>query len=341
MRCTQSTADISVDQNVISDAARTSIELVATKCAICGVDDCYPIAVGEDFEYRTSPDEYLAVRCRECSLVYLNPRPSEKYLQQIYPDTYHAFDFEPQKFGIVFRVRGWLESRRLLRWCRRLGDDARILDVGCGDGFHIGLLKTYGRSGWKLEGVDADPRAQLAAERRGIEVRCGRVEDIDLKPGSYDLILMIMTIEHLPDPLKTLRRIYDLLSAGGRVVIVTDNIESPDFHIFCNRHWGGYHFPRHWYLFSRTTLAKLAEKVGFSVEQNATAVSPVNWTYSIRNWIDDWKGPRWLVSLFSLQSPMALAIFTFLDIPLSWIGRGAILQSVFQKSDSHESTVER
>ncbi len=308
-----------------------AMELEAAACPLCERDDCVPIAVGEDFEYRTCSEEFLAVQCRQCSLVYLNPRPAPRELRRIYPDNYHAFQFENESKGLVYRVRRRLEWKRLSAWCRDLPAEARILDIGCGDGFHIGLLKEFGPKTWSIEGVDADPRAQSGSGDRGLTIHCGQVEEIALPETSYDLILMIMTIEHLADPLRTLRRAYTLLRPGGRLAIVTDNFGSPDFRIFGNRHWGGYHFPRHFYLFDKKTLHRIGAKAGFEIESIRTALSPVNWTYSVRNWIDDWKGPKWMVRFFSLRSPVALGIFTMLDLPLSWMGRGAILHGLFRK----------
>ena len=121
------------------------LRLVPALCALCGVEDVEPIAVGADFEYRTSSDEFLAVRCRRCKLVYLNPRPADSEAARIYPDSYHAFQFRPAEYGLVYRVRRRLEARRLLYWCRGLPEDGRILDIGCGDGLHLGLLREFGR----------------------------------------------------------------------------------------------------------------------------------------------------------------------------------------------------
>jgi SAM-dependent methyltransferase len=140
-----------------------------------------------------------------------------------------------------------------------------------------------------------------------------------------------MTVEHLPDPLATLRAVAALLAPGGRVVVVTDNAGSPDFGLFGGRHWGGFHFPRHTYLFDRRTLARLGEAAGLEVERVSTAVSPVNWVYSVRNWLDDWGGLRWLVNRFSLRSAFALGVFTLMDMPLSFVGLGAILHGRFRK----------
>lgn len=307
------------------------MRLVPARCALCEKDDCAPTAVGEDFEYRISDQEFMAVSCRKCGIVYLNPRPDTEGIRESYPDNYHAFQFDEAAFGLVYRVRQRLEAKRLLKWCKNLGKDARILDVGCGDGFHLDLLQKYGKASWCLEGVDSDSRAVQGAAKRGVQVHHGLLEDLELEQSSYDLVFMIMTIEHLEDPLAFLRRIVLLLKRGGRLVIVTDNTGSPDFRIFGNRHWGGYHFPRHLYLFNKRNLSQLCTKAGLGTVSIKTAMSPVNWTYSVRNWIQDWQGPSWLRDRFSLNSPIGLGLFTMLDLPLSFVGKGAILHGVFEK----------
>jgi hypothetical protein len=115
------------------------------------------------------------------------------------------------------------------------------------------------------------------------------------------------------------------------VVIVTDNADSPDFSIFQGRHWGGYHFPRHWNLFTRSTLRLLADRAGFGVQRMGTSFSPVNWVYSLRNFLVDWGASRRLYERFSLKSALALGAGTFLDVLLNMAGRGAILFARFQK----------
>jgi SAM-dependent methyltransferase len=312
-------------------AAAEYLTTEAAVCCLCETDDAELIGAGEDFEYRTSLDKFSASRCRACGLVYLNPRPSLSEFARIYPANYHAFEFSETEFGFVFEVRRRLEARRLLGWCKSLPDSARILDIGCGDGFHLELLKDFGKKTWTLEGVDADERAAFAAEEKGLKVHCGTLENLDLPRESYDLAFLIMTVEHVADPVGLLRDARSILRPGGRLVIVTDNTDSLDFRLFKKRHWGGYHFPRHWNLFNPATMRRLAAKTGFEVEKLTTQVSPVNWVYSIRNRLADHKAPPWLIEQFSLKTPFTLAVFTGFDILNNLLGRGALLNAVLKR----------
>ncbi len=320
------------EQLILNSGASTiPLSLVPVQCCICESDDAEPIAVGEDFEYRTSPDTFLAMRCRGCGLVYLNPRPSSNDLSRIYPPDYHAFEFTPARYGFVYKVRRRLEAHRALSWCRDLRDDARIIDVGCGDGFHLRLLRDFGKPGWKLEGVDLDERAVKAAIRAGFTIHQGSVEQLDLPSASYDMALLIQTIEHVSDPLGVVRAVRTLLKPGGRLVIVTDNTASLDFKLFKGRHWGGYHFPRHWNLFNQVTLRALATSVAMEVDSLLTVVSPVNWVYSIRNALVDWGAPRWLSNRFSLEAHGSLAVFTAFDALNQLANRGALLRAILRR----------
>ncbi len=307
------------------------LKLTHVKCAVCGSDDNEPIGVGEDYEYRTSRDIFLAVRCAVCDLVYLNPRPDVSEFETIYPSNYHAFDFSEKDYGIVHKIRARLEAKRLLSWCKDLPTDARILDVGCGDGFHLKLLREYGAPDWTLEGADIDVRAARMTEKAGFTVHRGSIENSDLPEDFYDLAIMIQTIEHLEKPFDILTAVKKSLKPNGKLVVVTDNTDSLDFKLFKGAHWGGYHFPRHWSLFNRKSLTNLATRVGFEIEDFKTQVSPVNWVYSIHNALVDRGAPRFLIDRFTLKSAASLSAFTMLDIALQKLNRGALLRAILRK----------
>jgi 2-polyprenyl-3-methyl-5-hydroxy-6-metoxy-1,4-benzoquinol methylase len=307
------------------------IKLVNVKCCVCDTDYAEMIGSGYDFEYFSCPDVFNVSHCKECGNVYLNPRPDVSEFQRIYPPNYHSLDFSEEKYSFVHNIRSRLEANRLLRYCNGVPNDAIILDVGCGDGFHLNLLKQFGKKNWTLEGVDIDSRAVEIASNKGLKVHHGSVEELELPSGYYDLVYTIQTIEHVAHPEKVFAAIFRILKPGGKLVIVTDNTDSIDFGYFKKGYWGGYHFPRHWNLFNKSSLSRLAQKTGFEVSDLKTIVSPVNWVYSFHNLLVDINAPQWLINQFTLKSSISLGIFTIIDMVLQKCGRGALLNAFFIK----------
>jgi SAM-dependent methyltransferase len=252
-------------------------------------------------------------------------------LARIYPADYHAYEFSPARYGFVYRVRRRLEARRALSWCRDLPADAHILDVGCGDGFHLRILRDFGPATWRLEGLEPDAKAVAAARSAGLTVHRGTIQEVSLPEGRYDLLMLIATIEHVDNPVAVLQAARALLKPGGRLIVVTDNADTYDFALFGRRHWGGYHFPRHWQLFTRQTLSMVAERSGLEVVGITTAISPVNWVYSVHNALTDWGAPEWLRRRFGLHGAGALTLFTLVDSVMTTVGRGALLRATFRR----------
>jgi SAM-dependent methyltransferase len=308
-----------------------NVQLEHVSCCMCGQSDAEPIAVGEDFDHHSTPETFLALYCRRCSIVYLSPRPAADALPCIDPANSPASNSSAGEFGLSHKLRSRLETRRLLRHSRGLGATARILDVGCGDGSHLRLLREHGPRGWELEGVDTDARAVQAARATGLLVHHGDLQDVDLPRSSYDLVLLIMTVEHLADPLRTLQRVRELLRPGGRLLLITHNTATAAFNMFRGRHWGGYHFPRHRNLFDQKSLRAMFERADLDVDDVTTMTSPLNWVYSIRNLLVDWKAPRWLSARFSLGSSASLGAFTLFDFCWMLAGRGAMLRGVARR----------
>ena len=72
-----------------------------------------------------------------------------------------------------------------------------------------------------------------------------------IKEETLEFITMFHVIEHVKDPKSIIKTLNKLLVPGGHLVIETPNIDSLDAMIFKETFWGGYHFPRHWHLFTQ------------------------------------------------------------------------------------------
>jgi SAM-dependent methyltransferase len=282
-------------------------------CALCGGRDGRPIARGWDFEYGTTRQEFAFRRCA-CGGVYLDPRPAAAALPRIYPPDYYAYDFQAKLGPLVARVKGGTERAKARAYLPYLRPEARVLDVGCGDGHLLALLQAEAGFPLALAGVELAAAASAEASRRGIHVHHGRVEDVALPAAAYDLIIMNQLIEHVPDPAAVLRRVGAALRPGGHVFLETPNLDSLDARLFRRRYWGGYHLPRHFHLFDRRTLPRLVEGAGLETVALRPLVCPQFWIISVGNWLRARGRPALAERVASPFSPLCLAPATAIEV---------------------------
>lgn len=137
----------------------------------------------------------------------------------------------------------------------------RILDVGCGPGFLLSALD----SKWDRYGTEISKFAAEHARPHG-RIFYGRLEDAAYPSGHFDAVVFHHVIEHLDDPLRTLREIRRVLRPGGRLVLGT-----PDFDSGCARLFGPryrlLHDQTHVSLFSQESTYRLLRDEGFVIEK--------------------------------------------------------------------------
>jgi len=306
-----------------------TLSLVETRCALCGGDDAALEASGRDFEYATAANEFRFVRCRRCDHVYLNPRPGSGDLGVIYPSNYYAYGGAANPIVAPLRRR-W--ERGKVRMYRELVGDGprRILDVGCGNGRFLEILRDAGSPEWRLEGIEIDAAAAEACRAKGFRAQVGRVEDFRDAEG-FDAIVMLQLIEHVDDPVAICRRVFELLRPGGHFIVETPNLAGLDYHAFRGRCWGHYHFPRHWNLFSRDSLERMLRDAGFAIERSEALISTSAWTISLGNYFLDRGYPGWFARFFNYKNPLLLAIFVALDTACSRLGMQTSNQRVIAR----------
>jgi len=319
-------------------------------CAQCGRGAVRDVAVGEDFEYATLPGPFRYGRCRYCGHMTLLNRPGRDVLKMIYPASYYTVNPASPLFlkGFVYRRKLAMDVARIRSLIAAHGLNS-VLDLGCGDAARLLALRNApGGEKLRLAGIDLQvhPEVRRRAEQAGIELyeddvesfttlrrddlsqyrndpsqsRSGKTQPRSGKtpprngPG-FDLVLMCQLLEHLYEPEACLQHLGDLMNPGGLILIETPHADSWDYHLFGRRFWGGYHFPRHFNVFSRKSLASLVERCGWRVVKQGYLPSPGFWIISLRNrlGLSSRKYSRSLLEVLNFSNPVVVATFTLWD----------------------------
>jgi SAM-dependent methyltransferase len=237
----------------------------------------------------------------------------------IYPQNYYAYEADGD--GLVARLRRRWEGGKVRQYRDLVGaGPRRILDVGCGNGRFLALLRDFGPAEWSLAGIDFDADAARQCAEKGFETHVARVEDFEAADASFDGVIMLQLIEHVDDPGAICERVLALLRPGGCFIVETPNLAGIDYRLFRKSWWGHYHFPRHWNLFSTPALRRLLEDRGFEIERCEYLISTSAWTISLHNYFLGRGFPDRFVRLFHFKNPLLLAIFVIVDFLRARLG---------------------
>lgn len=249
-----------------------------TCCRSCGSNTFSVLVSGIcDYEYG-APGIYSYLFCTECQLLNIDPPPTSDILDLAYPDDYHAYAPPMSLLGRLLKRSYWRSKAKSYAKLVRAG--ARILDVGCAHGDFLEQMKKQGFT--DLWGVEFKNEIASLARARGFNTITGELEKVRLPKDSFDLIVMTNFIEHVENPLLTLRHCKLLLKPGGLVVGETPSYECWDRRIF-GRYWGGYHAPRHLALFNPASLKRIAINAGFPIVDISNLLQPAHWALSLQN----------------------------------------------------------
>lgn len=244
---------------LVEQHGRIPAELLAERsCPTCGA--AQP-------KHELDKDHMQLVRCGACDLVYVSPTFDEAHYKSVYGSAEYqeivrdlgikSHEYRVERFG----------NERVGLMARHLKMAApRYLDVGCSTGFVVEAAKN---AGWNATGIDLNPSAIEFGCTRGLDLRTLALEDSDLAPRTFDAVSLFDVLEHLLDPIKTLRAAKALLKPGGIIFLYVPNYDSAsrllmgkDAHFIWPTHHLNYYTPR--------TIRDLMSREGFDTEYVAT-----------------------------------------------------------------------
>jgi 2-polyprenyl-3-methyl-5-hydroxy-6-metoxy-1,4-benzoquinol methylase len=237
-------------------------------CNLCGADDAamrFPSTIeagksGDWRAFRCTHSGYgrhhAIVQCRQCGLVYTDPRPDGADIIE----TYQAVEdplYVEEREGRVLTFEHHLKP---LEQLTGPPDGRQLLDVGAYTGVFVEIAA---RHGWDAWGVEPSRWAVERARTQGLQMVQGTLETAELPEATFDVVTVWDVIEHLTDPRGTLEQAHRLLSPGGLLVVHTIDIESP-FARLMGARWP-WLMEMHIYYFSRRTLRAMLEACDFRV----------------------------------------------------------------------------
>lgn len=236
-------------------------------CILCKKDNTETILSGKDFRYKMSDETFTIVRCRECKLVYVNPRPPKDTISRYYPNNYRTRKLLKPAL-IERKIKTFRTKRRALffknPWFMDFPPNTNVLDIGCGAGELLLRLRELGCNAY---GIDIDEiTSKYLREVMNLNViTCDIESGISFQSDFFDVIVMRHSLEHVYNPVHVMREVRRTLKPGGLLIVGVPNIDS-----FISRVtgacWGDLDIPRHLFHFTTFTISTLLRNAGFSIE---------------------------------------------------------------------------
>lgn len=228
------------------NAPAPNLETIA--CPVCDGSQFKPL-----FRMRGEP----FVRCTDCGLVLINPRPDFQAVATGYNARYSQGYIEKAQKKLA-RCSRWVQ-----RLQKRVGGGGRWLDVGCSAGF---VLAAAEAAGFEAFGVELEPAAvEFGRAQLGLaNIACGTFEAQHYPSAFFDVISMYDVIEHVPDLNRTVAELARVLKPGGLIEIRTPDVA----HWRTPRNlarWKEIKPSEHLYYFSAATLTRLFARHGLSL----------------------------------------------------------------------------
>lgn len=221
-------------------------------CPFCGSD--------KSEQYRISAD---IVKCKNCQTVYLRTRLTQDEMRKLYQSyadegSHMALPKNKQEILNSPLRRDYLLSEIL----EYIQPDGILLDIGCGWGAFLDNARS---KGFEPRGIELTKKCvRFANEELRINVTDKFFEDVYFENESISVVTMIHVLEHIPTPITTLKKIFQILKPNGLFAGIVPNIES-----YCSQtlkeQWYWLDPNYHYVHYSSKILKKHLENYGFEI----------------------------------------------------------------------------
>jgi 2-polyprenyl-3-methyl-5-hydroxy-6-metoxy-1,4-benzoquinol methylase len=269
----------------------------------------------ESFDDRYGyPGTFDLDKCLDCGHIYLTKEFSDDELENLYTKYYpraklSVDDHKPHKTGGSFTT--WLngDRRSAYRW---VPEKVRILDIGCGFGESLAYHKSRDCD---VYGVEADSNIQKVVDKFGYTIHIGLFNHEIYESNFFDYVTLDQVMEHVVDPINTLKGIEKILKPGGIIVLSVPNPRGWGRYCF-GRRWINWHAPYHLHHYTLESMAYASREAGLIGIKTKTITSS-NWLYFQWQHLatfpragdpsDFWTGKRFIKLSYSTQMLYLLA----------------------------------
>ena len=235
-------------------------------CPVCLNPVTAPALVGTDFLFESTSKTFTLYSCEACRCLFLHPMPDSREIERFYPADYWWNARRSGGLKKLESVYRKLALRDHIAFITKAAGNRSVdvLDVGCGSGTLLGLLK---HRGFRVTGLDFSAEAAaIAKAENGVDVAVGSLEEAHFPAESFDVVTLFHVMEHVTNPRLVLAQVSRVLKPNGVAILQVPNIESWQFKIFGAR-WYGLDIPRHVIDYSRNSMLKLLADSGFVVNR--------------------------------------------------------------------------
>ena len=251
-------------------SAFEEVRLEKADCPLgCSIDDKL-VLTGRDMLHNL-PGKFTVVKCQSCGLMRTNPRLTPDSIGKYYPDDYGPFvgtrvrntrqksisNFK-KKVKLIFARICNLNATKLPTMA-----PGRLLEIGCASG---SFLHHMAGQGWQVQGIEFSEKAAKEASQLGYIVHAGPLETAPKPDEAFDLIVGWMVLEHLYDPVSSLKKLREWSKPTSWLVLSVPNAGSLEFHIFKDK-WYALQLPTHFYHFTPVTIEKMLSAGGWKLEK--------------------------------------------------------------------------